>query len=359
MGNCMRNVLQRLQKKKCSEKTIILLILGLDNAGKTSVLNCISGDSDKNTLPTMGFHIVSLKYKTYTVKIYDIGGSSQIRSLWPKYYNCIHGLIYVVDASDISRLTENKVVLGELISHECISGKPLLLLANKQDINGAIDELDLVENLDVEHAANTMKCPTRVEICSCICKGDQSKDNTIGIKNGYKWLLDIIVKNYTTLNSKLKSFQNAQHEKNIEVQSIALDSPSRLSIHSNPFKPIKELILKREDIHTASISQNGIVTNESKLKKIFKHRNKTAPLTTEESVIEIKNTSENVKFTTQALESQKNFQVFSPILNPIILDTYTNSVRLKNNRPYTAPECTQHFVNKITVLNIPGQVTQE
>lgn len=53
------------------------------------------------------------------------------------------------------------------------------------------------------------------------------------------------MKNYTTLNSKLKSFQNAQHEKNIEVQSIALDSPSRLSIHSNPFKPIKELILKR------------------------------------------------------------------------------------------------------------------
>lgn len=46
-------------------------------------------DSDKNTLPTMGFHIVSLKYKTYTVKIYDIGGSSQIRSLWPKYYNCV------------------------------------------------------------------------------------------------------------------------------------------------------------------------------------------------------------------------------------------------------------------------------
>lgn len=53
------------------------------------------------------------------------------------------------------------------------------------------------------------------------------------------------MKNYTTLNSKLKSFQNAQYEKNIEVQSIALDSPSRLSIHSNPFKPIKDLILKR------------------------------------------------------------------------------------------------------------------
>ncbi|KAF3427470.1 hypothetical protein E2986_03225 [Frieseomelitta varia] len=357
MGNCIRSMLQRLQKKKCSEKTIILLIVGLDNAGKTSVLNCISGDSDKTTLPTMGFHVVSLKYKSYTVKIYDIGGSSQIRSLWLKYYNGIHGLIYVVDASDISRLTENKVVFGELISHEYISGKPLLLLANKQDINGAIDELDLVENLDIEHAVNTMKCPTRVEICSCTWKEDQSKDNTIGIKNGYKWLLDIIVKNYTALNNKVKN-QNVQGERNIEVQSIALDSPSKLSIHSNPFKPIKELVLKKESTQTPSVSQNGIVTNGKKLKKMFTCRNKTAPLTTEESVIEINDTSQSVKFAPKALESQKNIQTLPPILNPIALDTYSNNIaiRLKNNRPYTAPERSQRFTNKITVINIPGQV---
>ncbi|XP_071864878.1 ADP-ribosylation factor-like protein 13B isoform X1 [Bombus fervidus] len=355
MGNCMRSVLQKLQKKKCAEKSIILLIVGLDNAGKTSILNCISGDSDKTTLPTIGFHVVSLKYKSYTVKIYDVGGSSQIRSLWPKYYNGIHGLIYVVDASDISRLTENKVVFGELISHEYISGKPLLLLANKQDINGAIDELDLVENLDIEHAANTMKCPTRVEICSCIWKGDQSKDNTIGIKNGYKWLLDIIVKNYTTLNTRLKN-QNVQSERNIEVQSVVLDSPSRLSVHSNPFKPIKELVLKREDAQAPSVSQNGIVANGKKLKKMFTYRNKTAPLTTEESVIEIKDMSETAKFTQNTVESQWNIQTLPPILNPVTLDTYSRAVRSKNNRPYTAPE-RSHFINKITVINIPRQVT--
>ncbi|CAK9820741.1 ADP-ribosylation factor-like protein 13B [Anthophora plagiata] len=359
MGNCIQRILKRLQKKKCSEKTIILLIVGLDNAGKTSVLNRISGDSDKTVLPTMGFRTVSLKYKSYTIKIYDVGGSSQIRSLWPKYYNGIHGLIYVVDASDISRLTENKVVFGELISHEYISGKPLLLLANKQDINGAIDELDLVENLDVECAANAMKCPTRVEICSCIWKGDQSKDNTIGIKNGYKWLLDIIVKNYSVLNSKLKACQNAQNEKNTEVQSMVLDTPSRLSIRSNPFKPIKELISKKEDIQVASMPQNGIVTNGKRFKKLFTHRNKTAPLTTEDSITEIKDIGENIKFTTKTLEPQRSLQALPPILNPTALDIYSNSVRLKTNRPYTAPERSQHFINKIAVINIPGQVTQE
>lgn len=59
----------------------------------------------------------------------------------------------------------------------------------------------------------------------------------------YRWLLDIIVKDYTVLNSKLKN-QNAQSKRNIEIQSVLLDSSSRLSIHSIVFKSIKELVLK-------------------------------------------------------------------------------------------------------------------
>lgn len=185
MGNCIRSVLRRLRKSRAAEKTIVLLIVGLDNAGKSMILNHISGESDQNVLPTIGFRTVSLKHKSYSIKIYDLGGSSQIRALWPKYYNDIHGLIYVVDASDISRLAENKLVFNELITHEHISTKPILLLANKQDVNGAIDELDIVENLDVERAANAMRCPTRVETCSCIYNKEQSKNST-GIKDGYK-----------------------------------------------------------------------------------------------------------------------------------------------------------------------------
>lgn len=89
---------------------------------------------------------------------------------------------------------------------------------------------------------------------------------------------------------------------------------------------------------------------------MFTYRNKTAPLTTEESVIEIKDMSETVKFTQNTLESQQNVQTLPPILNPVTLDTYSRAVRSKNNRPYTAPEHS-HFINKITVINIPRQVT--
>lgn len=213
--------------------------------------------------------------------------------------------------------------------------------------------MDVVENLDVERAANAMKCPTRVEICSCVSKGEESKDNAIGIKNGYKWLLDTIVRNYAILNSKIKSHtaHNVRNERNAEVQSATLDSPSRLSVHSNPFKPIKELISQKEDTREAGVSQNGTVTSGNKLKKIFVHRNKTGPLPVEESIIEIM--PENVKFT-----KKNSLQTLPPILNPATLDMSSEPVSSKPNRPCTAPGRTR-FVNKIAVTSIPGQVNQQ
>ncbi|EFN89256.1 ADP-ribosylation factor-like protein 13B [Harpegnathos saltator] len=348
-------MLKKLQRNRSTERTIILLIVGLDNAGKSLILNHISGDPDQNVLPTMGFRMVSLKHKSYLVKIYDVGGSSQIRALWPKYYNDIHGLIYVVDASDISRLAENKVVFNELITHEHISTKPLLLLANKQDLNGAIDELDLVENLDVEHAANAMKCPTRVETCSCVYNKEQSKSNTsLGIRDGYKWLLDTIVKNYTVLNSRTKQSQRSQCERIKDSQSVASNTPSRISVHSNPFKPIKDLLASKDELVISTSGGKSIA-------KAFVRRNKTAPLPHEQSIIEYENLSPNVEaLQSPDLAGEKSTQTMTTILDPLNLeiDHRTSYPHTKLIRPYTAPERSQRLPNKMTIINIPGQVPQ-
>ncbi|XP_011644714.1 ADP-ribosylation factor-like protein 13B [Pogonomyrmex barbatus] len=357
MGNCIRSVLKRLRRNRAAEKTIILLIVGLDNAGKSTILNHISGDPDQNVLPTMGFRTVSLKHKSYFVKIYDVGGSSQIRALWPKYYNDIHGLIYVVDASDISRLAENKVVFNELITHEHISTKPILLLANKQDLNGAIDELDVVENLDVEHAANTMKCPTRVETCSCIFDKEQSKSSTAGIKDGYKWLLDTIVKNYAILNSRVKQLQNSQRKSIQETQSVASNTPSRMSVHSNPFKPIKDLLAAKDEV-LISESCNGTSEGRSII-KAFTRRNKTAPLPVEQTTIECESLSRNPIPNVETLPEEKSTQTMTTILDPLSLNTnHSESYNMKLIRPYTAPERSQRLSSNMTIVNIPGQVPQ-
>ncbi|KAK2580380.1 hypothetical protein KPH14_006135 [Odynerus spinipes] len=355
MGNCVRGTIERLPRKHNSEKTITLLIVGLDNAGKTLILNHICGDPDKHVLPTMGFKTVCLKYKSYAVKIYDLGGNTQIRSLWPKYYSDIHGLIYVVDASDISRLAENKVVFGELVAHESISGKPLLLLANKQDVNDAIDELDLVDNLDVENLVNTTRCPTRVETCSCFYEKEHVKSSTVGITNGYKWLLDTILRNYTALNNRVKESQSITNKEVRQRISTVTYSPSRLSVHSNPFKPIRELLSKKEENNTESNSANGIINGQS-IKKIFMSR-KTAPLPSEPTVDTCENVSLHDISNIVTPVTQKSTQTVT-ILDSSHFDLYHIDKKPKKyHRPYTAP-ARSTLDHATSIINIPGQVPQ-
>lgn len=93
------------------------------------------------------------------------------------------------------RLNEAKTALKDLLSHNQVSGKPVLLLANKQDQSEALDEIDLVEQLDLEHLVNENRCPTLVETCSAI----EAK----GLKKGYNWLVSYIIRNYESLNARI------------------------------------------------------------------------------------------------------------------------------------------------------------
>lgn len=97
----------------------------------------------------------------------------------------------MVDSSDISRMDEVKDVLHKLLSNEKITGKPVLLLANKQDQENALDEIDLVEKLDLEKIVNEKHCPTLVETCSAT---DAKTKIDPGIKKGYLWLLNHIIR---------------------------------------------------------------------------------------------------------------------------------------------------------------------
>ena len=91
-------------------RNIYLLMLGLDNAGKTCAAKSLVGESLDNVAPTIGFSKVSTKYKGFNVTIYDLGGSKSFRGIWPKYYHEVHGFIFIVDASDAERLEETAEV---------------------------------------------------------------------------------------------------------------------------------------------------------------------------------------------------------------------------------------------------------
>ena len=122
----------RALKKKDSEARI--LVLGLDNAGKTTILKALSQEEVSNVMPTQGFNIKSLQQDKFKLTVWDIGGQRAIRTYWKNYYQNTDGLIYVVDSSDEERLAESKEELLAILVEEELKNVPLLVFANKQDI---------------------------------------------------------------------------------------------------------------------------------------------------------------------------------------------------------------------------------
>ncbi|KAI3946584.1 hypothetical protein MKX01_014442, partial [Papaver californicum] len=100
--------------------------------------------------PTLGFNIKTINYDKYTLNIWDIGGQKTIRSYWRNYFEQTDGLVWVVDSSDVRRLADCKMELDNLLKEERLSGATLLIIANKQDIQGALTphEIAKVLNLD-------------------------------------------------------------------------------------------------------------------------------------------------------------------------------------------------------------------
>lgn len=119
MGNCIARVFRRRRLRR----HIVLILIGLDNAGKTKTVNNLAGEKDDKVLPTVGFKAVNLVHKDTPVTIFDLGGGPEFRAIWPQYYSEVHGVIFVIDSSDFSRLDECRTVLEEVLSHDKISGK--------------------------------------------------------------------------------------------------------------------------------------------------------------------------------------------------------------------------------------------
>jgi ADP-ribosylation factor-like protein 3 len=94
------------------------LILGLDNAGKTTILRKLSEEDITTTTPTQGFNIKSIVHDGFKLNVWDIGGQKTIRPYWRNYYENTEALIYVVDAADRKRVDEAGFELNEILGED-------------------------------------------------------------------------------------------------------------------------------------------------------------------------------------------------------------------------------------------------
>jgi ADP-ribosylation factor related protein 1 len=131
-----------------------VLILGLDNAGKTTLLERLKsqygGAGTKvvppdRIAPTVGQNVGHVKISNTLIKLWDLGGQESLRSLWDSYYTSSHAVVFVVDSTDRERIEECKQTLDSIVSREDIEGTPILMLANKQDKEDRMEVEDIKE----------------------------------------------------------------------------------------------------------------------------------------------------------------------------------------------------------------------
>ncbi|XP_014672161.1 PREDICTED: ADP-ribosylation factor-like protein 2 [Priapulus caudatus] len=139
-----------LRKMKQKEKEMRLLMLGLDNAGKTTILKKFNGEDISLISPTLGFNIKTLDHRGFKLNVWDVGGQKSLRSYWRNYFESTDGLVWVVDSADKRRLLDCKRELHSLLQEERLSGATLLVFANKQDLPGALSADDIRQILELD-----------------------------------------------------------------------------------------------------------------------------------------------------------------------------------------------------------------
>jgi len=138
-----------LQRLKSSEVEARIILLGLDNAGKSTILRKLVDQEIHSVTPTQGFNIKSVTTDGVKLNVWDIGGQKSIRPYWRNYFNSTDAIIYVIDAADRRRMEETGIELQQILDEESLAGVPLLIYANKQDLINALSQAEITAGLNL------------------------------------------------------------------------------------------------------------------------------------------------------------------------------------------------------------------
>ena len=129
------------------DKEAPILVLGLDNAGKTTILYRLQVGAVVSTIPTIGFNVETVTFKNVKFQVWDLGGQTSIRPYWRCYYPNTTAIVYVVDSCDKERIPTSKEELQGILEEDELRDCIIMVFANKQDLPEAATEVEITEGL--------------------------------------------------------------------------------------------------------------------------------------------------------------------------------------------------------------------
>ena len=211
MGFIFSKILDFFSRSRSNFK---IIILGIQNAGKTTILYRLSLGQLVQTTPTIGSNLEEISYNNVKLQAWDLGGQESTRSVWDVYFVNTDAIIYVIDSHD-TNYDESKTQFYKLLENEALKNAVILIYANKQDLSGAKSVNDIIQIYELnklkDHVWNIQPC---------------SAQTGEGLITGMKWLSDQLVfksnNNFPVnpyvdnIENKNKNNKNKKGNKNLE-----------------------------------------------------------------------------------------------------------------------------------------------
>ncbi|XP_054767740.2 ADP-ribosylation factor 2 [Lytechinus pictus] len=174
----MGGVFTKLFSGLFGKKEMRILMVGLDAAGKTTILYKLKLGEIVTTIPTIGFNVETVEYKNISFTVWDVGGQDKIRPLWRHYFQNTQGLIFVVDSNDRERIEEAHQELTRMLNEDDLRDAVVLIFANKQDLPNAMQVAEVTDKLNLNRLRNNRSWYVQA---TCATSGD-------GLYEGLDWL---------------------------------------------------------------------------------------------------------------------------------------------------------------------------
>ena len=179
MGFILSKILEFFTKSRNNFK---IIILGMQNAGKTTILYRLSLGQLVKTTPTIGSNVEELTYNNVKFQAWDLGGQESTRSVWDVYYMNTDAIVYVIESIDDEYYEESKIQFHKMLNNPALKNATILIFANKQDLPGAKTVNKLIEDYEFDKIKSHI---WHIQSCSAL-KGE-------GLVTGIKWLSEQLV----------------------------------------------------------------------------------------------------------------------------------------------------------------------
>lgn len=212
--------------KLWKKREVRILFVGLDAAGKTTILYQLKLGELVTTIPTIGFNVETIEHGNINLTAWDVGVRDKMRPLLRHYYQSTEGVVFVIDSRDRERYREAVEMLQETISDDELKDVPTLILANKQDLSDVMTREEILSDL------MTNNCLTGRKWDVFAVSGTLGD----GLSEGLDWLSAV-------LTNTIPKTEKLSHEEEKENIDASMKDVSKLSYYSRAISAFKNLFV--------------------------------------------------------------------------------------------------------------------